>query len=119
MIEDQVVKFGDAYRILNTPLVQVRVGKDSGGFTRWITTHDHEIDLDDEPQVVFANPRDVCDIIVCVHADSQATVSNDLVTAYDSEGRIAEIRFLETRPIKKLPARLLLGSTRNNTQATE
>jgi hypothetical protein len=114
MLEDQFVEICDAYRILKTPLISVRTRSQQGNWSRWITTHDHELDLGEEPAVLAANPEDETDFLFCVSADTKARVTEDRIQVLDKDGTHIEIKFLKTRAIKDLQARLLLGVTRNN-----
>ena len=114
MLEDQFVEIGDVYRILKTPLISVRTRPQQGNWSRWITTHDHELDLLEEPVVLAANPENNSDFIFCVSVDTKARVTEDRIQLLDNYGTHIEIKFLKTRTIKDLQARLLLGVTRNN-----
>jgi hypothetical protein len=115
MLEDQFVEIGDAYRILKTPLISVRTRSQQGNWSRWITTHDHELDLEDSVATVLAaHPEDDTNFLFCVSGVTKARVTGDRIQLLDNDGTHIEIKFLKTRTIKDLQARLLLGVTRNN-----
>lgn len=92
-----------AYIKLKTRFIRITPMDPKG---KSVTTHDHEVD--DEGDLVAYLPDDETNLVFVCRTNAQAEVHDDHLLVRNRDGILFKIQFLETRPIKRLLARVLL-----------